>query len=131
MKNNNIVNAMILIIVAIFFVIFQYVRFSSNTIDEKLYNRIWYKYNYNNGYYDSLIIEKNNIIYNKLSVNSSNDDYSNCSSYYFNKKNNSLALDCNKNIIFEIEYATQTTCNLKPRFLLGKYSQYKFKHIGV
>lgn len=98
MKNNNIVNAMILIIVAIFFVIFQYVRFSSNTIDEKLYNRIWYKYNYNNGYYDSLIIEKNNIIYNKLSVNSSKDDYSNCSSYYFNKKNNSLALDCNKNI---------------------------------
>ena len=93
MKNKNIRNAIILIIVVILFVIFQFVRYSSREVDSKIYNKVWYKYNYNTGYYDVFKISNNQIEYYK-----DGEDYSNCSSYYYNKKENSLVLDCSKNI---------------------------------
>lgn len=98
MKNRNIWNAIILLIVIILFVIFQYIRFGSRTLGEEIYNKVWYKYNYNTGYYDSLTISQNKITYNRPTNSFVNDDYSNCSSYYYNKKENSIVLNCNKNI---------------------------------
>lgn len=98
MENKNIKNAIILMIIIILFVLFQYIRFSSRTINEDIYNRVWYKYNYNTGYYDTLIIDKNTIIYNRPTNSSISEDYNNCHSYFFNKKDNSIVLDCNKKI---------------------------------
>ena len=97
MKNKNIRNAIIFIIVVILFVIFQYIRFNSREIDEKIYNKVWYKYNYNTGYYDTFEMNNSTVKYIKPSV-SNEDDYSNCVNYYYNKKENSLILDCNKKI---------------------------------
>ena len=86
---------MIFIIVLMIINIFKYNYLS---IDKKIQNKTWYRYNYTNGLYESLYLKDGTIEYFKPTATNNTNSLDNCTKYTFNKKNNTLELNCNKKI---------------------------------
>lgn len=96
MKNKNIISVLLIIIVVIFIVVFS--RAKLNKIDENIYNKNWYHYNHNTGFYDVINFNKNKISLNKPINSNDATNYDYCRKYTYDRKNNILNLDCNKQI---------------------------------
>lgn len=98
MKNRRIYYILAIMIFIIIIMIINVLKYNYLSIDKKIQNTTWYRYNYTNGLYESLYFKDGNINYFKpTSINNTNS-LDNCTKYSFNKKNNTLKLNCNKEI---------------------------------
>lgn len=96
MKNRIVVyilGSIVLIIIVCFFCLFKYKNIS---LDENLLNKKWYQYDNSTGYYNTFYMNENSLSY--VLPGKENNEFLNCKSYYYNKANNKLNLDCDKEI---------------------------------
>lgn len=99
MKNRDIVYIISVFLIGIILVILYIFKYDK--IDESILNKNWYRYNYKNGYYDVFNIDEYKILYYRPNNENFTNQYDSCSKYRFNKKNKSLILDCNKEILIK------------------------------
>ena len=96
MKNNKII-----VIVVVFIVLVSisllYI-FNDRSLDEKIFNKNWYKYNYKTGYYDVINISGDNFSYIIPTNNNESDSFDKCTRYNYNSKKKEIKLNCNKSI---------------------------------
>ena len=96
MKNNKII-----VIVGVFIVLVSisllYI-FNDRSLDEKIFNKNWYKYNYKTGYYDVINISGDNFSYIIPTNNNESDSFDKCTRYNYNSKKKEIKLNCNKSI---------------------------------
>ena len=93
---NKIYNYIIIVSISLIIIaIINFFVFGFNKINSKLTKNTWYHYDFTTGYYDLLKIDNDKIDYK--SSNSQNN-YDNCYSYNYDKKDNIINLDCNKKI---------------------------------
>lgn len=71
-------------------------KYGYNTIDDLILNKKWYNYDYSSGFYNTLFIKKSSLVYNN---SDSNSNYTDCKLYNYNKSNNTISMDCGKNIV--------------------------------
>lgn len=64
-----------------------------NPFSEEIYNKIWYNYNYKNGFFETFKIEKD-LIY----LNTKDDSYKDCKKYKYDQNKNTFKLECGKSI---------------------------------
>lgn len=95
MKNRNMNYLIIVIISLIILAIINIFTFGFNSLDGKLLDKEWYHYDYTTGYYDILNIYNGKIVYNSSNMEKIYDD---CFTYNYDKKKNTINLDCNKKI---------------------------------
>ena len=94
MKNRGFLNLSISLILIILLVILYYFAYKKNDIDETIKNVKWYRYDNKTGYYESLLIKDDSFLY----TTPGNEEYKDCSSYTYDKKNNRILLNCEKRI---------------------------------
>lgn len=96
MKNRFIIyifGSIILIIIVCFFCLFKY---KNITLDDNLLNKKWYQYDNSTGYYNTFYMDENSLSY--VLTGKENNEFLNCKKYNFNRANNQLNLDCDKEI---------------------------------
>ena len=98
MKNKSIVNISLIMIIIIILVIINFLRYNSATLNGSIMNKNWYRYDYNNGYYEKIYLEGNKISYYKPSRLNEENIFDYCKSYSYNKKTKTYNLDCKRNI---------------------------------
>jgi len=98
MKNRDIVNIVGFMIMLIIIVLMYFFRYDSNTIDDSILNKKWYRYDYNTGYYEIISLNKNSFTYYRPINSNSMNAYDLCNKYTYDKKKNSINLDCGKSI---------------------------------
>ena len=91
----NTIGFMIMVLIIVIMYFFRYCFIS---IPEEIMNNDWYHYNISNGYYEKININDNNVKYYRPSNIKDLNDYDICSKYNYDKKNNSINMDCNKSI---------------------------------
>lgn len=99
MNNKNIIYIIGVFIIGIILTllyIFKYDKISDNILDKN-----WYRYNYINGYYDVFNINEYKMSYYRPSSENFTNQYDRCSNYRYNKKNKTIILDCNKEIVIK------------------------------
>lgn len=97
MKNRRIVSIIYILIFVIIISFFYVFKYKDALLDKTIYDRNWYSYNNINGQYDIFYINNN-----KISYNTSKDDFDNqCSSYSYDKKNSKFNLNCDHSIEIE------------------------------
>ena len=82
--------------------------FKYNSLDENIFNKKWYKYNINTGYYDVINITNDSFSYLVPTNDNESNSYDKCSKYNYNSKKKELVLNCNKKIIIK-EIIIQTS----------------------
>ena len=98
MKNKRIYYILVIMIFIIVVMIINVLKYNYLSIDKKIQNITWYRYNYTNGLYETLLFKDGNIEYFKPTSTNNTNSLDNCTKYTFNKKNNTLKLNCNKKI---------------------------------
>ena len=73
-------------------------KYSLIGIDSSLSGKVWYRYNYNNGLYETLEFKDNEINYFKPTGTNNINSLDSCTKYNYNKTNNTIELNCKKNI---------------------------------
>ena len=99
MKNNKIIiyiGLIIIIVIMSLLYVFKY-----NSLDENIFNKKWYKYNINTGYYDIINITNDSFSYIVPTNDNESNNYDKCSKYNYNSKKKELVLNCNKKIIIK------------------------------
>lgn len=96
MKNKGLYILITILFIILVFCLLFYKKFTKYDIDKRLYNSIWYHYNYNDGTYSSIEFNGKQINYNNSSISNSDT----CNKYDYNRKTNTFSLDCG--ISFEI-----------------------------
>ena len=99
MKNNKIIiyiGLITIIVIMSLLYVFKY-----NSLDESIFNKKWYKYNINTGYYDVINITNDSFSYIVPSNDNESNSYDKCSKYNYNSKKKELVLNCNKKIIIK------------------------------
>lgn len=97
MKNRNRMG-FLLIIMVLLVITFVFGRMKLNNLDESMFNKNWYYYNHSTGYYDILYFKENSLKYYKpLNINDVSP-YDSCTKYTYDRKNNILNLNCDKQI---------------------------------
>ena len=76
--------------------VFDLSKYNDKSLYDGILNKKWYYYNSTSGNYEILNIDNNKITYYKSQSNSSESEYDLCKSFIYNKKNNIIKLDCNK-----------------------------------
>ena len=104
MKNRDIINIIGFMIILLVIVVMYFFRYKSNTIDEDIMNKTWYRYDYTTGYYEKIVFNSNNIVYYKPVKGNETTEYDGCLKYNYNKKNNEFTLDCG----LKIKYLSST-----------------------
>lgn len=95
MKNSKIIIMFFILFTLFIYLVFNVFNFSS--IDKKVTNNTWYRYDRIAGYYEILNINEDSFSYN-ISQSLDENNYINCSRYTFNASSQTLKLDCKKNI---------------------------------
>ena len=98
MKNKRVEYIIVVMLFIIICVIISFFRYNYLSIDKKIQNKIWYKYNYNNGLYDTLYLSEGKVDYFKPTSTNNTNSLDNCKKYTFDKMKKVLKLDCNKEI---------------------------------
>ena len=98
MKNRKIYYVFIVMIFIIVLMIINVLRYNYLSIDKSIQGVTWYRYNYINGLYETLYFKDGKIKYFKPTSLNNTNSLDNCTSYSFNKKTNTLKLNCNKEI---------------------------------
>ena len=98
MKNKKIYYILVGVIFIIVVMIINILKYNYLSIDKKIQNKTWYRYNYTNGLYETLFLKDDNIEYFKPTSTNNTNSLDNCTKYTYNKKNNTLRLNCNKQI---------------------------------
>ena len=98
MKKNKYVYVILLMIAIIILMIINIFKYDSTELDEGISNKVWYRYNYNNGLYETLKITKSKIDYFKPTGTNNTNSLDNCTKFNYDKKNKILKLNCNKEI---------------------------------
>jgi len=99
MKNNKIIYYIfVFMIFIIVLMIINILKYNILSIDKKIQNITWYRYNYNNGLYETLYLKNGTIEYFKPTSTNNTNSLDNCTKYSYNKKNSTLKLNCNKTI---------------------------------
>ena len=98
MKNKRIYYILVIMIFIIVVMIINILKYNYLSIDKKIQDIKWYRYNYTNGLYESLYLKDGTIKYFKPTGTNNVNSLDNCTKYTFNKKNNTLKLNCNKKI---------------------------------
>ena len=96
MKNKRIIYVLIIMIFLIVVMIINILKYNYLSLDKQIQNTTWYRYNYTNGLYETLYLKDNNIEYFKPTSTNNTNSLDKCTKYSFNKKNNTLKLNCNK-----------------------------------
>lgn len=99
MKNNKIIIYVGLIIVLIS-ISLLYI-FNDRSLNDNIFNKNWYKYNYKTGYYDVININKDTFSYVIPTNTNESNPYDKCSRYNYDSKNKELKLNCNKKLIIK------------------------------
>ncbi len=86
---------MIFVIIVTIFVLSKY---SSTSMDESLYNTIWYDYDIKTGYYNKFIIREKELDFYKSDNTHIQTLYDTCTRYSFDKRKGVYILDCNEKI---------------------------------
>lgn len=116
MKNKNVLIILIIILMSLLISIFNFDRYSSNTLDKRIFDRDWYYYDYTTGYYDKIHITQNNVIFT-IPNEKVNSQYSKCKKYTFNKKTNTIKLDCNLDLQIKNVTESYITINLNNKIV--------------
>lgn len=95
MKNKIYDYSIIVVISLIILAIINFFVFGFNSLNGDIVNKKWYHYDFSTGYYDLLEISKDKIEYKNFS---SKKTYDNCTIYNYDKKKNTLNLDCGEKI---------------------------------
>ena len=92
-------NLILVMIIIVILVIINFLRYKYNSLADEITNVKWYRYNFNNnGLYDVLEFTNGNInVYLPTDMNVENE-FDGCTKYTFDKKDNSIKLDCKKDI---------------------------------
>ena len=103
MKNKIIDYLILIIIIPTILLICIVLKYKDIKLDDNIYDKKWYKYNHDTGYYDIFTLSTNKLIYyNPNKKNAIMDEV--CSSYNYDKKTKTFNLDCDKTIqILKIE----------------------------
>ena len=88
MKNNKIIIYVGLIIVLIS-ISLLYI-FNDRSLNDNIFNKNWYKYNYKTGYYDVININKDTFSYVIPTNTNESNPYDKCSRYNYDSKNKEL-----------------------------------------
>ncbi len=107
MKNRRYDYLIIVLISLIILAIINIFVFGFNSLDSDLLNKKWYHYDFTNGYYEVLEFTNDKIQYNSFN---SKTNYEKCSTYNYDKKKNTLNLDCGE--IIEIYKSTDNSLEL-------------------
>ena len=105
MKNKIVYYVLVVMIFVIVVMIINVLKYNYLSLDKKIQNITWYRYNYTNGLYETLYLSDGNIEYFKPTSTNNTNSLDSCTKYTFNKKNNTLKLNCNKEIKV-VEYDT-------------------------
>ena len=62
MKNRDIINIIGFMIILLVIVVMYFFRYKSNTIDEDIMNKTWYRYDYTTGYYEKIVFNTTKLI---------------------------------------------------------------------
>ena len=108
MKNKIYDYLIIIVISLIILAIINFFVFGFNSLDSNIINKKWYHYDFTTGYYDLLIFNNNKIQYNGVNQNK---NYESCTTYNYDKKKNTLHLDCGE--IIEIYKVNDNSLELK------------------
>ncbi len=98
MKNKRIYYILVIMIFIIVLMIINVLKYNYLSIDNMVQNKTWYRYNYNNGIYETLYVNGDKINYFKPTSENNVNSLDNCTKFTFDKKNNVLKLNCNKSI---------------------------------
>jgi len=98
MNNRDIINTIGFMLMIFIIVIIYFFKYNSNMVDKSIENKIWYKYDYNTGYYEKIILKDKKIEYYRPSKLNDLNDFDICEKYTFDKKNYEFNLDCKKEI---------------------------------
>ncbi len=118
MKNKNVLIILIIILMSLLISIFNFNRYSSKTLDKRIFNRDWYYYDYSTGYYDKLYLTENKVTFT-IPNEKVNTQYSKCKNYSFDKRTNTIKLDCNLNL--QIKEVTESYITLNMNNKIVKY----------
>ena len=94
MKNRDILNIIGFMFVLLLIVVMYFFRYKTNSINENIMNKIWYRYDYTTGNYEKIMFSNNNITYYKPIKGNETTIYDNCIKYNYDKKNSVFILDC-------------------------------------
>ncbi len=118
MKNKNVLIILIIILVSLLISIFNFYRYSSKTLDKRIFDRDWYYYDYTTGFYNKLYLTENNVTFT-IPNEKENAQYSKCKNYSFDKRTNTIKLDCNLNL--QIKEVTEKYISININNKIVKY----------
>ena len=98
MKNRRIYYIFIVMIFIIVIMIINVLKYNYLSIDKSIQGITWYRYNYVNGLYETLYFKDGIIKYFKPTSLNNTNSLDTCTRYSYNKKTNTLKLNCNKDI---------------------------------
>ena len=98
MKNKNIIYVYFVMLVVIILTLVNIFKYRQATIDNEISNKIWYRYNYTNGLYESIEFKNGSIDYFKPTGTNNTNSLDNCTKYTYDKRNNLIKLNCKKTI---------------------------------
>lgn len=98
MKNKSMLYICFVMLIAIIVSIVNILKYRTFTIDKSISNKVWYRYNYTNGLYETLEFKGNNINYFKPTSTNNTNSLDNCTKYTYDKKNKTIKLNCKKDI---------------------------------
>ena len=98
MKNKIYSYVIVLMVFIIVLMIIRVLRYNYLSIDKDIQDITWYRYNFNNGLYETLYINNGTIKYFKPTSTNNTNSLDNCTNYTYNKKSKVFKLNCDKEI---------------------------------
>ena len=98
MKNKIYTYVFVIMIFIIILMVIKVLRYNVLSIDNKIQDITWYRYNFNNGLYETLYIKNGTIKYFKPTGTNNTNSLDNCTKYNYDKNKKRLKLNCDKDI---------------------------------